>query len=328
MERLPPFIARDGQLLATPPITMATTLYMFLLEADWDRLNALCDQQLNLGGSTVYRPLLPSVMLYCSAERTAPVNDPIGWCPEKDFGIWVPVAAGHLDGGGRFVAERALVFTPYLWIDSGVAMTGGREVFGFPKATARLGMPAGPTDPASFTVDTQVVPRFAPDSEVVERRLLEVARLEGGLLDELATLWHTGEGLLGALGHAIARLATGHARLPLVEPGLILGLLRQVGRRVPMVFLKQFPDAADGTRACYQALVEASIDVVSGLEGGWLPGEYGITVNRYDSHRIVENLGLKPAESDGERALVKSLVHGWVRFDARVQPGRVVWQAP
>ena len=62
MSDLPDFIARDGQLLATPPIKMETTLYMFVLDADWDKLNAMCDRYLNLG-PTVYRPILPACML-------------------------------------------------------------------------------------------------------------------------------------------------------------------------------------------------------------------------------------------------------------------------
>jgi hypothetical protein len=324
---LPELIRRDGQLLALPPVSMSTTLYLFLLDADYAKLAALCDRYLNLGGPTVYRPLLPQVMLYCSSARSAPADNPIGWCPEKDFGFWVPVAAGRVDGE-LFLPERVLIFTPYLWVDSGVAMVGGREVYGFPKQTGRLTMPAGPADPATFTVETLVIPTEAPHAEVVERPLLEVARLEGGLWDELKTLWSSGASLLTALGELVARVASGRDQLPVIDPAFIMRLLGEVGRRLPMVLLKQFPDAADGTRACYQAIVEAPVEIVSGVRGGWLPGAYGITLHRYDSHRIVEHLGLAPAEEHEGRAIMKSLFHGWVQFEARVQPGAVVWQAP
>jgi hypothetical protein len=324
---LPPFIARDGQLLATPPIEMSTTLYLFLLDADWDRLRALVDRYLNLGGPTVYRPLLPMVMLYCSYARSRPLSDPIGWCPEKDFGFWVPVAAGRLDNG-VFVAERALVFTPYLWVDSGVAMVGGREVYGFPKQLGTLTMPAAPSDPATFTIDTLVIPREGPDAECTERRILEVARLDADGWEELRTLWQSGAHLLGAFGEILARFATGRGELPVLDPAFLLGLIGQIGRQLPMVFLKQFPDIVDGTRAAYQAIVEAPVKIVSGVEGGWLPGEYGVTLHRFDSHRVVENLGLRPADTDGDAARMKSLVHGWVKFDARVDAGSVIWQRP
>jgi hypothetical protein len=326
MSDLPDFIARDGQLLATPPIKMETTLYMFVLDADWDKLNTLCDRYLNLG-PTVYRPILPAVMLYCSYARSSPTQNPIGWCPEKDFGFWVPVVAGHYEGP-VYVPERVLVFTPYLWVDSGVAMVGGREVYGFPKAQGSLVMPATTHDPATFTVDTQVIPREGPNAEVIIKRLLEVHKLDGGLWDELKSLWKSGGSILLAIEELLVRLVTGHGKLPVPNPVLLLNLLRDIGKQLPMVFLKQFPDISASNKACYQAIVEAPIQITSGVTGGFLGGEYGITINRFDSHEIVENLGLRPAETHGDSSLMKSLLHGWVQFDASVAGGKVIWQRP
>ncbi len=331
MADLPAFIPRDGQLLATPPIKMETTLYMFVLDADWDKLNALCDRYLNLGGPTIYRPLLPSVMLYCSYARSSPTIDPIGWCPEKDFGFWVPVVAGHYEGP-LYIPDRLLVFTPYLWVDSGVAMVGGREVYGFPKALGTLTMPATTADPAAFTVDTQVIPREGPNAEVVVKRLLEVGKLDGGLWDELKTLWQSGESIIGAIEELIVRLLSGQAKLPVPNPVMLINLLRNLGKQLPMVFLKQFPAieaaTAAGGKACYQAIIEAPISVTSGVTGGFLGGEYGITINAFDSHQIVENLGLRPAEQRGDQAVMKSLLHGWVQFNASVDAGTIIWQKP
>src|SRR3569832_1614294 len=45
-----------------PPYTARNvTMYSFTLEADVDRLQALCDRQLSLGGPVEYRPLGPFV---------------------------------------------------------------------------------------------------------------------------------------------------------------------------------------------------------------------------------------------------------------------------
>ena len=324
---LPTFIPRDGQLLATPPIKMETTLYMFVLDADWDKLNQMCDRYLNLGGPTIYRPILPGLILYCSYARSSPTANPIGWCPEKDFGFWVPVVAGHYEGP-LFIPERILVFTPYLWVDSGVAMVGGREVYGFPKAYGVMTMPATTDDPAVFTVDTQVIPREGPNAEVVQRRILEVGKTGGGLWDELKTLWQSGESILGAVEELLTRLLSGHARLPIPNPLMLLNLLRNIGKQLPMVFLKQFPAIEQGDKACYQAIVEAPIAITSGVTGGFLGGEYGITLHSFDSHQITDNLGLQPASQNGDAATMKSLGQGWVKFDARVDGGTIVWQRP
>jgi hypothetical protein len=322
---LPDYISRDGELLAIPPIKLGTTLYMFMLDADYDALQAVCDRYLNLGGETVYKPLLPAVMLYCSRVDNFPVVDPIGWCPEMDFGFWIPVAAGKVRGKD-WIPERALAFTPYLWVDNGVALIGGRTVFGFMKEIGVMTMPATTGDPALFTIDTQVVPHYGPTSQVVTKRLWEVHKTSGGLWDELKQLWSGGVNLLDAIAEILQKHGPGS--VPVLTPEFILTLLSDVGRRLPMVFLKEFPDAADGRKACYQAIIEAGVDITSDIQGGWLGGEYAATIWRYDSHRIVEKLGLKPVDVDGNRAVVKSLFHGWVKFDAVVKNGTIIWQRP
>lgn len=171
---LPAYIS-NGQLLAVPPLHMGTRLAMFFLEADIGRLEALCERYLNQPGSpTTYRPLGPQIALYCSHADTGPIDDPIGWCPEKDFGLWVPLVARDADG-----RERHVVYTPWLWVDSGVAMVGGREVFGFGKELARLRMPddvGAASD--EYAVDTLVLPSYGPARRVVEQRLLTVRPIE------------------------------------------------------------------------------------------------------------------------------------------------------
>jgi hypothetical protein len=62
--------------------------------------------------------------------------------------------------------------------------------------------------------------------------------------------------------------------------------------QVRQVFLKQFRDAADGTRACYQAVVEAPIQVT---RLSFTPSltEWDVTIHPLDSHPIGQELGVE-----------------------------------
>ncbi|HLL54854.1 MAG TPA: NAD(P)-binding protein, partial [Myxococcaceae bacterium] len=114
---LPRFVVRDGALLATPPVALDIDVTMFALRADPARLQALCDRELNLGGPVSYRALAPLVVLYCASVDNYPLTDRVGWVPEIDFGVWVPLAAGR-EEGGVFRPERVVTYTPYIWVNS------------------------------------------------------------------------------------------------------------------------------------------------------------------------------------------------------------------
>jgi uncharacterized protein with NAD-binding domain and iron-sulfur cluster len=325
---LPRYIETDGNQIAAPPIKIGVDVRMFLLDADYASLRAICDTQLNLPGSPVtYRPLGPFVVLYCSNVDNYPLVDPIGWVPEKDFGIWMPVVAGRTEGP-LFVAERILTYTPYIWVDNGVALIGGRTVFGFAKQIGAMTLPQDPKARAEYALETLVVPRYAPDSMAVQRRLLSVKRRDEGIFGELRDAWRTGENVIDAFRDKLSiAIQGGSGELPVPSIALARELIENVGRGMRMVFLKQFPDALDGSKACYQAIVEADVPITSQVEGGYLRGDWEVEVHRYDSHRLVEGLGLKPRETLGDVARCESIVQGWAKFEAVVQPGRVVYEA-
>ena len=87
--------------------------------------------------------------------------------------------------------------------------------------------------------------------------------------------------------------------------------------RVPQLFLKQFRDVADGTRACYQAITQTL-------------GE----VTRFDSlphlteyAMVLENLASSPVASDFGIAPQQTVLGAAFEYDMTIQPGQVLWQA-
>jgi len=311
-ERLPAYRSTGPLSVATPPYWMRNQLSMHLLQAGLPQLQALCDRFLNLPGAPVtYRPLGPHVVLYCSAQELGPLEDPVGWTPENDVGIWLPVVARGPDE-----EERYLLFTPYLWVDLGLALATGREYYGYPKELARLRMPEHPEQAEECTLDTLVLPRFGPSVRMEERRLLTVRPPQdmGARLRALVS----GGGQL--LSDAEPWLLPG---VPSDYMGLVRGALRE--RFLRMVFLKQFPDVTQPTRACYQALVEAPIHVTTPLRGGLLPS-YEVDIHAYDSHPLVDALGLRPMSRSATVATVLSSLSMWLQFEARVELGAVVYE--
>jgi hypothetical protein len=87
---------------------------------------------------------------------------------------------------------------------------------------------------------------------------------------------------------------------------------------VPMVFLKQFYDAADGNYACYQAIVEASTRVTALFEATPLPDAYRFTFTPCASHPIQDDLGL----ADQSQAIAAFRAEIGCTFER----GRVVWE--
>ncbi|HZS40457.1 MAG TPA: NAD(P)-binding protein [Polyangia bacterium] len=307
-----------------------TKMYVFTLAADYAKLQSLCDRYLNLGGETQYVPAMPLLALVCVDIGCIASDDPQSWVPEKDFGFWMPVLAGK-KRGGVFVPERALVYIPFLWVDSSLAVTVGREVYGYPKGIGSLSLPEKPGDPSRFTVDGWAVAKYgkppSPDAQWKERPILVAER--SGAWEPLQSMWKDLEEVAAAIGGMLGTELKRHEVTVPSRP-LTRALIQDaLHLRVPMVFLKQLTDVANGVRANYQSLVEANCVVDGGFKGGGLLlGDYQLTIHAYDSCRIVDQLGLFADGPAGGVQTVKSLFQFWVAFDFTLDNGAVVWKPP
>ncbi len=320
------YVERGGDLVLAQPIACEqTTMYTWLVEADWDALTATCARAFDApsGGAVVVRPLAPLVAVVaadihhgCAVE---PPDRDKGWSSERDLGFWIPCARGRVDDG-RFAIEQVGWYQPYLFIDNAAAVFTGRETYGFAKAFASCAMPRSPTDPSVFAVTTQVIERFAPTTRARELELYRLARSDDGPLGELAS---TFDNALEAFAKVQARLllrALGPGDLPRPTWALFTNLYENLTRGlVPMFFLKQFRDVADPTRACYQAIVEAACDLGTWRGGGFLD-EHVLTIRDVDSHPIARDLGLAGGPIETGWGF-------WAAFDFTIGDGRVLWQA-
>jgi hypothetical protein len=322
---LPDYISRGGDIVLAPPLLLRdTTMYSFLVSADLRALTRLVDAQLNAvsaASGLVYKPVLPLAAIVCagssdSSSQTPPDSDK-GWMGERDFGIWIPVVAGTMEGG-VWIPRRILWYLPYVFVDNVAAMATGREVYGFFKQIAALAMPPSPLARGMFAIDTLVIPTFTPASQAEVLRLMTITSTE----DRAAPTgtWATVEEAAAALwAETKRRFFDGQDGLPILEWTVIEDLLEGLlSGDVPIVFLKQFRDAGVAAKACYQAIVEAPAHLQR-LYAGWFTHPHDIAITQVDSHPIVAECGFAGAQLRSEFGF-------WVHMDFVMQPGTVVAQ--
>lgn len=322
---LPLYIERGGDIvLRGPYLQQDTMLYSFVLPANYGALQRVCDKYLNgPTGEKRFVPFAPFVSLVCADIKLLRSLDPRdankGRSREKDIAFWVPVVKGR-EKNARFEPERLVWYLAYIWVDNAPAMATGREVFGFPKESGTLAIPGSPSDPALWYADVMAIEHYAPDSVAQTRRVLEVrAAQPNDLLGELERDWVSIDALVSALRDAARSLFFGE-EAELSWKFLASFVDDLFHGRMPMVFLQQFRDVQHPERAAYQALVEAPATVTGFRGAGPMRGEYQVQIANFDSHPIVNELGL-PSGS------LRPLLSVWVDFDFSMDLGHVDWCA-
>lgn len=320
---LPDYVIRPAESVHLQPYAcLDTRLYGFFLKGDAPTMQArLVDPILNAptNGACDYRVLgdlvLVSYALAGKGTSTLPPDSGIGWVPENSMTLWIPLVAVEHELGIA-VAQRLVMYPAYICVDNTWSLAAGREAYGFPKGYGPIELPAAGAPPLHFSASTLVMKVYGPDNEGVVAPLLQVDRIAAG---------SEGEALWADLGDAIAALVaifSGNSK-EFILPGFSLALdllhLAQA-KEVPGVFLKQFRDAADGTKACYQAVVEAGSFVTAFRSAGVLPGTFQATLADYASHPLASDLGF----AAGARPLEMAF---FADFDFTIGDGTIVWES-
>jgi hypothetical protein len=325
----PRFVERGGEMVLRQPIACdRTTMYNFLVDADWHALVRLCDQAFRepSGGKVVVRPIVPAVMVVAAdikrGHSKSPADAPKGWCAERDMGFWVPVARGRFDDDdpADFEIEQIGWYQPYLFIDNAAAVFVGRETYGFQKAFAKCDLPTSPDDDSRFRVETLVIDTFTPQTCAKVEELYRLERADGGPLGALETSISSFTELVVESSARLARHFFGRAGLPMPTWELVKNLYASLkDGLVPMFFLRQFRDVAEPDRAAYQAIIEAAADMTAWRGGGFLD-EHVLTIRECASHPIAKDLGLG-------RGRIETGFGFWADFDFDIGLGRELWRA-
>ena len=295
------------------------SMFGFFLKGERAPLQAFVDKCLNepTGGATDYRVLSDLVLCTFADVRigtsTQPPDSQQGYIPELSCTFWIPTAAYE---GGE--AVRMAQFVPYIIVDNAWSMAAGREIYGFPKEIGTFTLPTDPETADRFEVSTTTIGHFSPKSLAEVRPLVRIERTDDdgiiGWIKEKAGLLEGGADMAASMLHDIWGGDIGKA--------FMTDLLADAAdKAVPVAFLKQFRDAADGRFACYQAIVETDITTSHIEKAGFLPGVWSCRVFDYDSHPLRRELGF---EAEGD---LECIFPFHVKLNFTAGTGREVWRA-
>jgi hypothetical protein len=168
---------------------------------------------------------------------------------------------------------------------SPLAVIGGRELRGFPKALADV--KASPGDPRDgiISVSTLALKTLEPDTRA---EMSEIFRLAPGPAPSPTRNTIAGAGLIAALIELLDRALF----VELIELMKRLSEISRFTDGSPMIFLKQIRDAASMTGAAYQAVITANATMTALLGPPSLKGEHCLTLNDFASQPIAADLGL------------------------------------
>jgi hypothetical protein len=305
------FIQRGGkQVFMQPFAAKGVDFYGFLINADFDSIQKnLCDKYFNdpSNGSENFQPAGPFVLLVFnkinSLRSENPPDSEKGWFSEQEAAIWI-----LLEDKKR---KKLYWFHPYIFVDNSYAMAMGRELYGFPKSLGWFNIPDRPEEAQDFSIDTIVLPKFNSSTkgerktlfavkqtdprghsvemkniEVIMKDVLNLFKNENSFIDDIVLGWHSASDLLHG--------------------------------RVPMAFLKQFPDVTNPANSCYQAILEVPSKMTHFNKGSLLNGNFEVTINNWDSHPVASDLGLKPSP-------FVPLMSFYINFDFEIGNGKVIW---
>ena len=288
----PRFVPRLGhgmQVVLPPGIVRGARVYAFALPCDARRVQATVDRFLSEPSGVKFDVLGNRIILtFMKARELSSTAQKLGWLPDEEAAFWVP-----LRREGSLLPEYWL---PYVVVDQSIAMATGREIWGFLKEMGQLRLPKGPKDDAVFSCRATLFNELGGEGRL--QKLVDVRK--DGPLGPLRRPFR-GRGLLGGLANELFEFG--------VE-----------GQEVAMVNLKQFRDAVDPTRACYQALVRNTCEIVDVRGAGKLPGEWTVSIADTPSHGVIADLGLRGGKQTTRTA-------GWLDMDFTIGPGELLWEA-
>jgi hypothetical protein len=291
-----PYLQKDARLAA------------FLFNADLEPLTTLCDQTLNVSKSFLYKyvPMTSNVMVVFADMLVSSRDErdsQVGLIPETEVSFWVLTVALQETQGG-YVPHHLAWFLPFLLVDESNSIATGREVFGFNKLAAQFQKPEQIQKPG-YTANVLGFKQFGADTVAQRERLLELSASSAADTSQPSDLDSIKNGMVTELFRNIRTNLGG---------GLVEFASRFLNDHIPLVFLKQFRDAQNTRKACYQRLIEAPLKVETFFEGGLFFEPYTLSISSLASHPFAQRLGLKEADQ-------KSTLGAWMHVDFVLENG-------
>lgn len=293
MNDRPDYIYAGGSpIMHTPLQLKKANMYGFFVKGKLPTLQKTIDETINAAGAGKlrFKAISPYVLTTFTrvshANSTVEVDKDKGWITEVDVVTWVMV--GQMDDGGGI---SAVYWYPcHIFVDNGMAMINGRELFGYPKYLCDYKIPELGEDPLHCSIKAQGFKTFSPESEIALHPLLAVNAIKKDNPHRAITNFI--DFLVQA--YELLKSMPDFLDLDLSTWEEIISMLWNP--RIPQLFLKQFPDSS-GVKAVYQALLAAPANVDKVHSAAMLGYEYELTVSEFDSFPLNKTLGLSLGSS-------------------------------
>jgi hypothetical protein len=281
--------------------------WAFVIDADRQAIQTLADTLLNPAGrgEVRYEALFPVAMLsFLDIAKSTSLIDQLGWLPARECAIWVPLVERR---SGSVFGSRVVFWSPYIFINYTIGLVTGREVWGWPKVGARIGVASDTPSNPQFFCTTTIFRKFDAETKGEEALLYRVSQTDSDPTP--ASPWRSGAEAAAGLAASLLGGITSD----------LLGALR-LQPALPCIALKQFRSAADPQQACFQAIVESPVALTRFTGGCLLTGRYTLEITTCDSHRIVPDLLGRPADPVMTTLPVRA--GAWLSGDFKALPGR------
>jgi hypothetical protein len=319
----PPYIDYSNDYIVPVPGKAADSwLYCFPIKGKYQQMQQIIDQRLNfspLNKQVKYFPLSETMMMVFSDIRkgySLDTNYPkYGFLKEQAIQIFMPIAECTLNAKNEWVAQRILVYIPYILVDQPFNLSIGREEFGFAKAFGQFEIPTSPEKADHFNLNAFGFEHFNKDNPEFGKfhPFVNIKKINGDIPEGQ---WQTHQ---HAWDHIKQYASPEKGNFKIGLPFLIHEIRDLANKTLPMLFLKQFRDIAHPEKACYQAITEGN-GITDKFYSGWLLGsEYEINITNLASFPICADLGLE------NTILVKHPF--WVHCDMRFDTGTVIWKS-
>jgi hypothetical protein len=273
---------------AAPYVCRGSHCFAFICLGREDAIQDFIDRTLNaaIGTAGRYRnasgPIVYLAILSADAVGSAtPPFSAWGTMAETDIGFWLLVSDTAIPGSVYW-------YPAYLFVDTWMALVGGREVWGFPKALATITAPNGLTD-GPVSVSTLAIREFAPDARAETAEIFRVTPGRftlRGVVDSLAMLRMTVLTMVDHLPREIISCVT-------IVTETFDAAIEAMPVSGPMIFVKQFRDISDTEGTCFKGVVTADATLIGLPHDTRISlSEYRLSLADFASQPIARDLGL------------------------------------
>jgi hypothetical protein len=290
----PPFIDYPGNIVLSHPVQEKyTQIYSFLVTGNMEAMQLTVDQRLNFMNDrpdTKYIVASDKIMLsytYSSNGHSLASDIKMGYASEKALLTFIILAECKRDGD-QWDAQRLFLFAPFTFVDNPLSMAVGRETYGFPKSIGILDMPEDPNFVYNFSLSALAFKHFNPEERAFMQPLLNINRqiVETKEEDE-------------AIHDSLAMWKRISSKMKPTNDDFHKGIKFYINEmkdlwnlEVPLVFLRQFRDIADASKACYQAIMEVNGHVDAFRGASIYSSKFIVKFNDVATYPICTALGI------------------------------------